>query len=130
MKGGASHVIPMTSQVRAVLDNQVEFNGFYFAGITDHKPWTVNSEHMRALRPRLTILHFTLHDFRRYFSSTMARSARRSMSPKPFSIIGPALAAPSSASTTGTTVSANANRFGKIRSVSVVRLFGTTELLG
>ena len=61
MKGNAEHTIPLTPLTQQHL---IFFN----------KPFISFSSAMKRFREALpTIPHFTLHDFRRYFSSTMAR---------------------------------------------------------
>lgn len=59
MKSNQDHALPLTDAIRNELEN--------------HRPLISLSRPMEKFRDALEVEHFTLHDFRRYFSSTMAK---------------------------------------------------------
>lgn len=59
MKSNQEHALPLTDAIRTELAN--------------HRPLISLSRPMEKFRDALEVEHFTLHDFRRYFSSTMAK---------------------------------------------------------
>ncbi len=61
MKGNTEHTIPLTPLTHRHLQN--------------HEPIRTIGPAMKKFRAQLTVPHFTLHDIRRYFSSTMAKLA-------------------------------------------------------
>lgn len=79
MKSNAEQIIPLTRRAKSMLP-AVNPHGFYFPAPSGDKPFTSYSSAMRRFREDLErrtepdiIPHWTLHDFRRYFSSTMAK---------------------------------------------------------
>ena len=76
MKSNSQHTIPLTETVRAQLppSSPKSTRRFVFPMQRGDKPFNNFSNSMAAFRTALPdVAHFTLHDFRRYFSSTMAR---------------------------------------------------------
>jgi len=76
MKGNTEHTIPLTSYALREIPNLSNgiVSPFLFPNHAGDKPFANLSTSMARLRTALpTTAHFTLHDFRRYVSSTMSK---------------------------------------------------------
>lgn len=89
MKGNSEHVIPLASHamrtIQAHIASQSGTQGinnfpsphstmpYLFPNHTGDKPFSNLSTSMAKFRTALPVAHFTLHDFRRYVSSTMSK---------------------------------------------------------